>query len=185
MQSVTQRALLQSAQTRWRHPGMLSSVSSYWRWYTPLTKEEQEHEKARVEQLSDFAKEQELRQYNREIAKLEMLKGINTGELYTWSGRYKALARDYGMPLIAWYWGMWISTLGISWLAIDVGGVDVVTILHQLDAWTGYDLSGAIKPEYGKIGLAIALNEALEPIRLPIVIVTVKPVMDQLFPPKY
>lgn len=67
-----------------------------------MTKEEQEQEKGRVASLSSFQKDQELRKLNRELARLEMLRGINTGELYTWSGRYKALARDYGLPLVAW-----------------------------------------------------------------------------------
>ena len=36
----------------------------------------------------------------REIARLERLRGINTGDLYTWSGRYRALARDFGRTVI-------------------------------------------------------------------------------------
>jgi len=155
------------------------------RCYIPLTKDEEEEEKSRVASLSDFAKEQELRKLNREIARLEMLKGINTGELYTWSGKYKALARDYGMPLLVWYWGVWGGTFVLSYGAIDLGGVDVMSIMMKLDVWTGWDISANIKPEYGKIGLALALNEVLEPIRLPVVIMTVKPVMDRLFPPKF
>lgn len=59
------------------------------RWYTPMTTEEEDKEKARVAHLSPEEKDQELRELNRQIARLEKLKGINTGELYTWSGRYK------------------------------------------------------------------------------------------------
>ena len=59
------------------------------RWYTPMTEEEEEIEKARVSHLSAEVKDQELRELNRQLARLEKLKGINTGELYTWSGRYK------------------------------------------------------------------------------------------------
>jgi hypothetical protein len=39
---------------------------------------------------------------NRQLARLERLRGINSGELYTWSGRYKALMRDYAFPLFMW-----------------------------------------------------------------------------------
>jgi hypothetical protein len=73
------------------------------RHFTPMTATQEEEEKERVAKLTPFQKDQELRQYNREIATLEMMKGINTGELYTWTGKYKALARDYGFPLVAWY----------------------------------------------------------------------------------
>ena len=59
------------------------------RWYTPMTTEEEDKEKARVAHLSSEEKDQEIRELNRQLARLEKLKGINTGELYTWSGRYK------------------------------------------------------------------------------------------------
>ena len=51
------------------------------RWYTPMTKGEEEKEKARVSHLTTEEKDEELRKLNREIAKLEMLRGINNGEL--------------------------------------------------------------------------------------------------------
>ena len=60
-----------------------------------MTKDEEEREKARVSHLSPDEKDAELRKLNREIARLETLKGINTGELYTWTGRYKALVRSF------------------------------------------------------------------------------------------
>jgi transcription initiation factor TFIID subunit TAF12 len=68
------------------------------RLYTPMTKEEEEQEKARVSHLTPHEKDSELRQLNREIARLETLKGINTGEKYTWTGQYKALVRHVSNP---------------------------------------------------------------------------------------
>jgi hypothetical protein len=155
------------------------------RCYTPITPDEEEKEKARVASLTPFQKDQELRRYNREIARLEALKGINTGERYTWSGRYKALARDYGMPLVVWYWAVWGVTFVGCFTAISVGGVDAMALVAKADAMTGWDLVSKIDPSLGRIGLAVVVNEMVEPLRLPMVIVTVKPVMDQIFPPKY
>lgn len=51
------------------------------RWYTPMSKDEEDKEKARVSHLTPEEKDEELRKLNREIAKLEMLRGINNGEL--------------------------------------------------------------------------------------------------------
>lgn len=150
-----------------------------------MTPAEEEGEKQRVAKLTPFAKDQELRALNRELARLEMRRGINTGELYTWTGRYKALARDYGMPLMVWYWAVWSTTAVLSYGAITLLDVDVLYLLAQLDVRTGWDLAGKIDPEMGKIGMALITNEVLEPIRLPAVIVTVKPVMDRFFPAKY
>lgn len=150
-----------------------------------MTKDEEVTEKSRVSQLTPFAKDQELRHLNREIARLEMLKGINTGELYTWSGRYKSLSRDYGFPLVAYYFTVWTTTGLLCLSAIHVGGVDAMALLARMDAYTGLDLASKVDPDLGKIGLALVLNEIIEPLRLPIVILTVKPVVDRLFPPKY
>ena len=150
-----------------------------------MTQQEEEDEKKRVASLSAFAKEQELRQLNRELAKLEMLKGINTGERYTMMGRYKALARDYGMGLVVWYWSMFSVSFAGCFFAIEVGGIDAMALIAQFDGWTGWNLTSHIDPQLGKIGLALVMNELIEPIRLPFVIATVKPVMDRVYPPKY
>jgi len=155
------------------------------RHYTPITPEEEEKEKARVAALSEFQKDQELRKLNRQIARLEKFKGINTGELYTWSGRYKALARDYGMPLVAWYWACWTGTAILCYGAITLFHVDTVALLAQVDAKTGWSLVERVDPEMGKIGMTILVNELIEPLRLPVVIVTCKPVVDRIAPPKF
>lgn len=153
--------------------------------YEPLTPSEEEAEKERVSKLSVYAKEQELRLYNREIARLELLRGINNGERYTWTGQYKLLARNYGMPLVAWYWTCFGCTFIGCWTAISVGGIDAMSIISQVDAYFHWNLQAQIDPTYGKIGLALIMNEMLEPLRLPLVIVTVKPVVDRLFPSQF
>jgi hypothetical protein len=155
------------------------------RWFTPMSKEEETKEQTRVKSLTSFQKDQELRNYNRQLAKLELLKGINTGEIYTWTGRYKALARDYGMPLFAYYWVVWTSTAIVCYGVLTIFSIDCLALIGQVDHYSGWDISSKVDPEMGKIGTSILLNELLEPLRLPAVILTVKPVMDNLFPPKY
>ena len=150
-----------------------------------MTKEEEEQEKARVSHLSAEEKDQELRSLNRQIAKLETLKGINTGELYTWSGRYKALMRDYGFPLFVYYWCTWTVMGAGVYLAIDVGGLDAMELLARIDHQFGWSLTEKVDPQLGKIGLALMVNEVLEPVRLPFVITTLKPAMDTISPPKF
>ena len=54
-----------------------------------------------------------------------------------------------------------------------------------MDARLGWDMASKVDPEMGKIGMTLVINEVIEPLRLPIVIVTVKPVMDRVFPPKF
>jgi hypothetical protein len=151
-----------------------------------MTKDEEEAENARVSKLTDFQKEMELRDLDRQLAKLSMLRGINTGELYTLRGKYKALARDYGLPFMAWYWVVWSSTFGLSYSAIQLGLIDTMAVLENLEVWTGLAVTAHVDPTLGSIGLAVALNEVIEPLRLPIVLYTTKPVVHWLgFGPKY
>lgn len=157
----------------------------YHRWYSPMTKEEEDREKARVSHLSPEEKDKELRHLNREIAKLETLRGINTGELYTWSGRYKALVKNYALPLFIYYWTLWATMGGVVYLGIDFGGFDAISLLERVDSNLGWSLSDKVDPQLGKMGVALILNECLEPVRLPFVVVTLKPVMDVVNPPKY
>lgn len=169
---------------RWGKP-LSARLSFPLRHYTPMTQAEQEKEKARVLHLSPEEKEKELRQLNREISRLEMLRGINTGELYTWSGKYKNLMRDYAMPLFVYYWTTWTTMGVLVYLSIDVGGLDAMEIIARFDNYTGWSLSDKVDPQLGQIGLTLVLNEMLEPIRLPFVVATLKPAMDTISPPKY
>jgi len=155
------------------------------RWYTPMTKEEEEKEKARVSHLSPANKDKEIRHLNREISKLEILRGINNGERYTWSGRYKELVRNYGLPLFIYYWGVWAAMGAGIYLCIDFGGFDAMSLLDKIDSYTNFSISDKVDPQLGKIGLALIVNECSEPLRLPFVVMTLKPVMDRVSPTKY
>lgn len=157
----------------------------YRQWYTSMTKEEEEREKARVAHLSPEEKEEELRRLNREIVKLETIRGINTGELYTWTGRYKSLVKNYAAPLFIYYWTLWATMGGIVYLGIDIGGFDAMYLLERIDSNLGWSVSEKVDPQLGKMGVALILNECLEPVRLPFVVGTLKPVMEIVNPPKY
>lgn len=101
-------------------------------------------------------------------------------------GKYKALARDYGFPFMGWYWTCWTSTFALSYGAIQLGLIDAVAILHRIDAYTGYNISSHVDPTLGAMGIALVLNEVIEPIRLPFVIATTKPVVKAIgLGPKY
>jgi hypothetical protein len=51
-------------------------------------------------------------------------------EYCTWTGKYKALARDYSL-LVAWYWAVG-KYLCHVFTAIHVGGVKLVALLEQM-----------------------------------------------------
>lgn len=155
---------------------LLSSSS-----FSALPPDEEEKEKARVDSLTDYHKEMELRKLDEELARLQTIRAINTGELYTLRGKFKMLSRDYGMGFLAWYWAVWFGTAGLSYAAIELGGVDPLWVAAQAENFLGWEaasISGRIDPTMGQIALVVAANECLEPLRLPFVVVTTKPVVN-------
>ena len=163
---------------RWETNWGKKSISQSPRTFSALTGEEEEQEKKRVASLTAYQKEMELRNLDKELKRLNTLRGINTGELYTWRGKFKALTRDYGIGFLAWYWTTWTAMAGASYLAIEYGGLDAMAIIAKTDVYTGLDLAEKVDPRLGTVAVAIALNECLEPIRLVFVVSTTKPVVN-------
>eukprot|EP00560_Eucampia_antarctica_P003756 CAMPEP_0197832798 /NCGR_PEP_ID=MMETSP1437-20131217/16221_1 /TAXON_ID=49252 ORGANISM="Eucampia antarctica, Strain CCMP1452" /NCGR_SAMPLE_ID=MMETSP1437 /ASSEMBLY_ACC=CAM_ASM_001096 /LENGTH=102 /DNA_ID=CAMNT_0043436383 /DNA_START=386 /DNA_END=694 /DNA_ORIENTATION=+ len=101
------------------------------------------------------------------------------------TGKVKALARDYGTGYMAWYFTVWTSSAFMIYGAIKFGNVDVMTMIAKVDGWTGYDISSKVDPTLGTIGVTVVANEMLEPLRLPFVIMTTKPVVEFFYPKRY
>jgi hypothetical protein len=160
----------------------------------PLTQAQQAGERDRLSRLSPQRRERERvclersiadlyqlqDRLKRNISQLEYLRDMNTGAAFSWSERYKATAREYGMPLLAWYGAVWTTTALFCYGTISIFQIDTLQVLRSVDARTGWSLSRKINPTMGKIGMALFANEVLEPIRLPTVLVTIKPVVDKL-----
>ncbi len=161
----------------------VSAIS--FRSHSVLSSQEEDEEKKRVSTLSKYEKEMELRNLDRELARLNTLRGINTGELYTFRGKFKALARDYGIGFMAWYWTVWMSTAFLTYGAIEMGAIDAMAVIAKVDSYTGFDMTSKIDPQLGAIGITLVANELLEPIRLPIVVMTTKPIVETFYPKNY
>lgn len=155
--------------------------------FSSLPPEEEKEEKSRVDSLTPYQKEIELRKLDQQLSRLNTLRAINTGELYTFRGKFKMLSRDYGMGFLAWYWTCWFGTAGLSYLAIEFGGVDPIMVAHKIESFLGWEydaIAGRVDPQIGMVGLVVAVNECLEPLRLPFVVLTTKPVVN-FFTKKY
>lgn len=149
--------------------------------YSSIPPDEEEKEYERVAALSDYQKEMELRKLDAEIARLQTLRGINTGDLYTLRGKYKILARDYGMGFMAWYGAVWVTTAGLTYAAFELGGVDPIMVMTKAETWLSLEhgaITGKVDPNLGQLGLVLVINELLEPLRLTFVVMTTRTVVD-------
>jgi len=66
-----------------------------------------------------------------------------------------------------------------------MGAIDPMVLIGNVDAYTGLELSSKVDPQLGAIGITLVFNEMLEPIRLPIVVMTTKPIVEALYPKTY
>lgn len=113
-----------------------------------------------------------VRKYVCEIARMIALKGINTGD----ATRLWLETADC----------LWLTGIGLAGAsrfptALETIAMGVLLSSGQSD---GTRHPGSILRSE-KIGLVTAVNEMVESLRLLLVIVTAKPMMNQLFPPKF
>ena len=79
-----------------------------------------------------------------------------------------------------------LEAVGIGWLYRTMGGLLIDGLLGTvgLDSYFGLDSARldlrGIDPSYGKVGLAVAVNETLEVVRFPIAVATIRPVLRLL-----
>lgn len=94
------------------------------------------------------------------------------------NGGVRALVRDYGWPLAAWYGTVWTATAVLCYGSIAVLQIDpVAQVLKPIDVRMGWTLCQRVSPAAGRWGAALVVNELLEPIRLPLVLATLQPIL--------
>jgi hypothetical protein len=131
-------------------------------------------------QLDPEARKKEFDELQGERDHLQLLLQELGGRKLSTTGRYQQLVQRYGLPFLGWYWVVWSASGAVVYGAIEILGADAMLYIEQWDAWTGWGIQSHVDPEWGTIGLAVAMNEILEPLRLPFVLVTVKPLIDTL-----
>jgi hypothetical protein len=141
--------------------------------YRPLTPQEESDEKDRVAtRLTKVDRSAEEKRLDALISALNQRRGVLTGDLYTYRGKFKAYSRDYGFPFMCYWTGCWVATGAVTYGAIAYGDFDALTIICRVDGLFGTNIAANIDPTLGNVAVAIAVNELLEPIRLPFVIAT-------------
>ena len=81
----------------------------------------------------------------------------------------KALFKEYGPPFLVYWTSVWACTGVGLYVALQTFDVDAVKMLEHVNIHLNID------PSLGNAAVAIALNEALEVVRLPACIATFKP----------
>eukprot|EP00397_Hematodinium_sp_SG-2012_P026182 GEMP01027409.1.p1 GENE.GEMP01027409.1~~GEMP01027409.1.p1 ORF type:complete len:203 (+),score=44.68 GEMP01027409.1:234-842(+) len=97
-------------------------------------------------------------------------------------GGIAKLFTEYGAPFVAWYFSLWAGGLATLYGVMQfglVGWQDAKEFLIGLGVDKYYDLDN-VDPKTGNFAVAFLLNELVEPLRLPLAIATIKPLMKLL-----
>ena len=88
--------------------------------------------------------------------------------------RLRAAISEYGVPFLVYWTGVWAAS-GVSLYALmEVTEVDSLQLLRD---HLGLELK--VDKALGNLGVAIAVNEALEVVRLPLCLITFKGAMKR------
>jgi len=161
-------------------PDILTSLPPLSLLVVPLSAADEQEENFRVNALTPAEKAAELESLDAMIRSLQHRLGINNGDAYSWRGRFKNLSANYGLPFMVYWTSVWCATGVGCYAAMEYGGVEALPLIQHLDQLTGFDLANKIDPSLGNIAVAVAVNEMLEPIRLPFIVATTQPVVDSL-----
>ena len=142
-----------------------SEKETYNLWLSSLTPSEKSTEKESIE---------------KSLHSLQTRLSLLTLESSTFRGQLKSLTRDYGFPFLVYWWSLWGFTGILCYGSISFFSLDVPSLLKNLDSLINIDVSGRIDPDLGEVAVAVAVNELLEPVRLPFVVVTTKKLVDAL-----
>lgn len=95
------------------------------------------------------------------------------------SKKAKVVVKEYGIEFMVYWTAVWgVTGIGI-FAMLHTGIMDGMQLLHVIDNTFDLTLAERVDPSLGNIALAFALNEMIEPLRLPCVVVSTPAVVKK------
>lgn len=89
------------------------------------------------------------------------------------------VVKEYGIEFMVYWTAVWgVTGIGI-FAMLHTGIMDGMLLLHVIDNTFDLTLAERVDPSLGNIALAFALNEMIEPLRLPCVVVSTPAVVKK------
>jgi hypothetical protein len=85
--------------------------------------------------------------------------------------------KKLGMPFLAWWTGVWAVTGVGIYSGMELFGIDILGMLQTALPSNNYIDFSKVDPKTGNVMTAVAINELIEPIRFPFVLLTAKPII--------
>jgi hypothetical protein len=164
-----------------RHRACTAARAAPQRNFFSAESQEDKTERAAVESLEPEERKRRLEDVNAQLRTLQRQRDVLSGDAFSMRGSAKIIARDYGFPFVIYWWACWsVTGVGIFG-AISMGGLDPFSLVAAFDGVAGTSLveflPTDLDPLFGNAALAVALNELLEPVRLPLVLLSTPAMM--------
>eukprot|EP00729_Bicosta_minor_P016625 gene16625-17089_t len=112
-------------------------------------------------------KKAELAEVDAQIKALEERRAILDGSITSYKHKAKVVVKEYGIEFMVYWTAVWgVTGIGI-FAMLHTGIMDGMLLLHVIDNTFDLTLAERVDPSLGNIALAFALNEMIEPLRLP------------------
>lgn len=98
------------------------------------------------------------------------------------SGGIRALIAEKGVPFVIWYGTIWAGGIAGFYAALEyelLNYKSIVDFTKTIGLDRLYDIE-QIDPKKGKLAVAFVANEVAEPIRIPLALVTLNPILRLL-----
>eukprot|EP00121_Abeoforma_whisleri_P000388 Awhi_evm1s343 len=86
-------------------------------------------------------------------------------------GKLRELFAKYGVAFLVWETVVWMGTGTIVYTSFKFSGANAIEVMNYCKMDALFDTS-SINPTMGDLGISVAINECLEPLRFPIVLAT-------------
>lgn len=96
--------------------------------------------------------------------------------------KFRKMFTQYGIPFFVWWTFTWAAGLGLTYLAVSTDVVPWTTVVEKLEYVGAGNIVNLqdIDPAVGHFGMAVLINECWEPIRFPLTVASLLPVLRLL-----
>ncbi len=122
-----------------------------------------------------------IQQLEKQVQELQAKLGDSAGKKASGHG-IRALIAEKGVPFVIWYGTIWASGIAGFYAALEydiISYKSIIDLTKSIGLDRLYDVE-QIDPKKGKFAVAFLANEVAEPIRIPLALVTLNPILRLL-----
>ena len=120
-----------------------------------------------------------IQQLEKQVQELQAKLGETASKPTTGGSGIRAMIAEKGVPFVIWYGTIWAGGIAGFYTALEydlLSYKSIVDFTKTIGLDRIYDVE-QLDPKKGKLAIAFLANELVEPIRIPLALVTLNPIL--------